>query len=163
MTGVFVASISLLLLTGHRMLFPGRSPFDRVWRWAKDAHIALRSDRRAPILLLRSFADEALSTAERSSDFGSSVEVAIARPVAGRGPFIAIGIPGEATPAGRAYRAYLTDADWQIAVLDWMYRSQLIVVILGRTPWVRWELETLQERGYLSPDHASGYSPRTLK
>ena len=31
-----------------------------------------------------------------------------------------------------------------------MAQSQLVVVILGHTPWVRWELETLREHGHLT-------------
>ncbi len=139
-TVIFVTAAAILLLKVHSVLFPGRAPLNRMWRWARDAKSALATDRRRPVLLLRSFADEA----------ALMVEAAIGRAVAASGPFIAIGVPGEAAPNGRAYRTYLSNDEWQSAVLRGIGESQLIVVVLGTTKWVRWEVENIRAQEQLA-------------
>jgi hypothetical protein len=57
------------------------------------------------------------------------------------GPFVAIGKPGEHFSPGGAERLYVTDDQWQAAVLDLLGRSQLVVLQPSLTPGVRWELE----------------------
>jgi hypothetical protein len=138
-TIILVTAAAILLLEVHSILFPHRAPINRLWRWARDAKRALATDRRRPVLLLRSFSDGA----------AHMVEAAIGRAVAAGGPFIAIGVPGEAAPDGRAYRTYLSDDEWQSAVLRWIGESQLIVVVLGTTKWVRWEVDNIRAQEQL--------------
>jgi hypothetical protein len=137
-----------LALKAHAALAPHRSPLNRLRRWSKDAKSALESDARRPVLLLRSFADETQASALWGG--AKSVEELVALVAGRRGPFIAIGMPGEAAPSGKAYRSYLNDDQWQQAVLTWMDQSQRIVLVLGKTPWVRWELERIIERGHMA-------------
>ena len=148
-TAILCLGAMFSLVKLHGVIAPGRAPLNRMWRWARDARTALAGDRRPPVLLLRSFDDEALATRERPSDFAVSVEKAIGRAVSGRGPLIAIGNPGEAAPDGHAYRTYLSNDEWQEVVLAWISDSQLIVVILGTTEWVRWELENICRQNQL--------------
>jgi hypothetical protein len=65
------------------------------------------------------------------------------------GPFIALGLPGEASPSDSAYRAYLNDAEWQETILTWMREAQLIVLNPGVSRWVEWELERVRDLGFL--------------
>lgn len=75
---------------------PGRSPLNPLRRWAKNAFAALRFDHRQPVLFLRSFSDETLH---------KTVEDLIGKEAFRVGPFIALGLPGEASPSNSAYRA----------------------------------------------------------
>jgi hypothetical protein len=42
-----------------------------------------------------------------------------------------------------------SDEEWQSAVIDWISRARLIVMIAGRTPWVQWELRQIVRAGPL--------------
>jgi hypothetical protein len=63
------------------------------------------------------------------------------------GAAIAIGKPGERLPKLGAIRAYYPDADWQAAVLEWMRRAQLIVLVGGASHWTLWELRQAMDLG----------------
>jgi len=123
-----------------------------------DASRLLETDERSPILLLRSFADDAKQIrakglATRVLFLGllgrKRLEAAIADELSCLGPFIAIGQPGERLPRLGAARAYFGDDEWQSAVVDWIARARLIVMIAGRTPWVQWELRQIVRAGQL--------------
>jgi hypothetical protein len=63
------------------------------------------------------------------------------------GPFIAIGSPQAKVPQVGAARARLSDADWQAVVLNWMNTSSSIVMLVGTTQWIEWELAHVIETG----------------
>lgn len=120
---------------------------------------ALADDDRPPVLLLRSFTDDAATIPSRNALrrflylglYGKvRLETAIADELARLGPFIAVGQPGEALPALGAARAYLDDADWQAQVIAWIGAARLVVMIGGATPWVGWELSQVAAAGRLS-------------
>lgn len=58
-------------------------------------------------------------------------------------PLIAIGRPGQSgqDKGGLAYRAYLSDAEWQVYVSDKINRADSIVMLLKNTEGVRWEID----------------------
>ncbi|MEL6317437.1 MAG: hypothetical protein AAFR16_07335, partial [Pseudomonadota bacterium] len=123
-----------------------------------DAGRLLEADARAPVLLLRSFKDDAATLSSRNALkrllylglYGRvRLEAAIADELARLGPFIAVGQPGETLPALGAARAYFSDDEWRDAVRDWIAKARLIVVIAGTTRWVAWELEQIQAAGKL--------------
>ena len=72
------------------------------------------------------------------------------------GPFVAIGEPGERLPDLGAARAYFSDHEWQAAVLDWIGRARTIVIIVGKTRWVTWELQRVIASGKL--DHLVAFA-----
>jgi len=83
------------------------------------------------------------------------------------GPFVAIGEPGERLPDLGAARAYFSDHEWQAAVLDWIGRARTIVIIVGKTRWVTWELQRVIASGKLDhlvllppPDTPAGSAAR---
>jgi hypothetical protein len=95
---------------------------------ARGALAALRSDRRAPVLFLRAFADEELSienlNPKRSflafaQDEFKSFEEVIWPVFQDLGPIIAIGRPGEIlAPLGGAARFWVSDEKWENAIGD---------------------------------------------
>jgi hypothetical protein len=118
-------------------------------------HELMASDRRRPILLLRSFGDDDMSVVQaRTSATASAptwgqiaalarLEESIAEQLRPFGPLVAIGKPGETLPELGAARDYYSDADWQAAALALMRDARLIVVIAGVTPGLRWELDAI--------------------
>jgi hypothetical protein len=115
----------------------------------------MASDKRRPVLLLRSFADEGMSIAEASlapNQISSlaRMEESIADQLRPFGPLVAIGKPGEALPRLGASRNYYSDADWQAAALALMRDALLIVVIAGVSPGLRWELDAIARTGHQS-------------
>lgn len=117
------------------------------------AQRALRHDRRAPVIYLRSFGvDDGLIPSgfvtSNKTSYEQRLEEAIASPLQEIGPFVAIGKPGELAVAGAA-RAYLADDKWKEAVVALMDKARLIVVVAGRTQGLQWELWTMRARGHL--------------
>lgn len=124
-----------------------------LWRLARrflspDAKYMLALDRRPPLLLLRSFADDP-SHVKPSSLWArlclrrKRLEEVAGASVAGAGPFIAVGDPSLSLPHLGAFRAVLPDNGWQKPVQDWINQARAIVLISGTTPWVTWEIEQI--------------------
>jgi hypothetical protein len=116
----------------------------------------MATDKRRPVLLLRSFADESMSIAEAPSfTWGqmsslARMEESIADQLRPFGPLVAIGKPGETLPQLGASRNYYSDAEWQAAALALMREAVVIVVIAGVSPGLRWELEAIARAGQQS-------------
>lgn len=123
------------------------------WRLVvADAARLLADPTYRPIVFLRSFVDDAATvTSKRVLDRlvrrrRRLEEIAVAA-LAPLGTAIAIGQPGERLPRLGAIRAYYGDDEWQAAVLEWMSRAQLIVLIGGPSHWTLWELRRALDRG----------------
>jgi hypothetical protein len=128
----------------------------RAWRRAQrldalSADEVLRRDPRAPVLYLRSFADDGAAAFERTQpdwrgrwqrrlEFATP-EQELADLLDSAGPLIAIGKPGESLPELGAARLYVSHDRWQAEVLRLMARSALVVLRLGESAGVLWELE----------------------
>lgn len=93
--------------------------------------------------LWRRFSIGLLSTSGR-------LEEVIALDLRRLGPFVAIGSPNERLPMLGAARAYHDNDTWRSAVVRWVDLAQAIVKVAGPTAWVRWELDTIIERGALT-------------
>ncbi|MET9296821.1 transferase [Streptomyces sp. NPDC003077] len=112
-------------------------------RSARGAAQALLADGRAPVLYLRSFADD--DTAARVDDSAPYVNIhtreeQLAGALGTVGAVITVGRPGEPLPRLGAARFYLPPDDWQPAVLRLMELSQLIVLRLGLGEGLWWEV-----------------------
>lgn len=117
----------------------------------------LASDTRPPIVYLRSFADDRSSFSGWMPNYSAqmalldySLESRLAHYFSRSGPFIAIGKPGDKSIHLGAIRAQLSDSEWQDKVIDWLDRAQLIVVMVGTSKWLAWELDQILSRGYAS-------------
>jgi hypothetical protein len=126
----------------------------RLWRRSRrheaiSADEALALDARPPVLYLRSFRDDGVMVSEggalarwvlRASRAGSDEET-VAKILARIGPVIAVGKPGEPLPELGAARLYVAHDQWQRRVLELMEQARLIVVRVGSSPGVLWEIE----------------------
>jgi uncharacterized protein (TIGR03382 family) len=114
------------------------------------AETLLANDKRPPVLLLRSFADdETISYSRGNFSFvDQSFESRIAKHFFSTGPFIAVGRPKGHQPVIGAARATLADSEWQGKVIDWMDSAAVIIVMAGVTNWINWELKKVIERGH---------------
>ena len=133
----------------------------RLWSFSRrhlapSADEAQRADPRPPILYLRSFVDDETAVVD---DGGFKLwgrflsllgvpnpeqEMAIVLKQAG--PVVAIGRPGEKLPQLGAARLYVSNDRWQAEVLDLMSRARLVVIRIGATPGVRWEIDQALDR-----------------
>ncbi|MDI3464060.1 MAG: hypothetical protein OJF50_002881 [Nitrospira sp.] len=107
----------------------------------------LAVDKRPPILFLRSFSDENPLTGIYRAIVDFSLETRLANHFYRFGPFIAVGSPKELLPLPGAARVILPDSEWQARVLSWIKEANLIVMYLGTTEWVNWELRKIVEQG----------------
>ncbi len=120
-------------------------------RLSARAKTVLANDPRPPVLLLRSFADEATAP-KHAESFGdvTILEHALMRAVLRLGPFIAIGLPGEKVTYRGAGRAYYSDAEWRDAVLGFMETARCILLVAGDSPALVWEIEQIAARNHLA-------------
>ena len=117
---------------------------------ALSADAAMARDPRPPVLYLRSFADDGQTLIGEQPwwlRLGARVaapvspEQEIAQLLAALGPVVAIGKPGEPLPELGAARLYVSDDQWQAKVQELMRKSALVVVRLGASPGLLWEIE----------------------
>jgi hypothetical protein len=116
----------------------------------------LRRDPRLPVLYLRSFRDDHLKVRVGGPRRRSWLD-SFAHPRMDRfeevlawnlwqfGPVIALSLPGQKLPPLGASRAQLSDQDWQHQIELWMRQAQVIVIVLGRTEGLAWEIGRLVE------------------
>lgn len=119
---------------------------------ALDAEQLLLRDPRPPVVYLRSFdADDLdpdppgpiayyLSAGTFEETFGASEEEQFAIAMNELGPFVAIGKPYDILPKLGAARVRVSDEQWQAKVAEWVSRAQLVVLRLGFTKGVEWEI-----------------------
>ena len=107
------------------------------------------------MLYLRSFGDD--STAGRVVGGGhllfsgwtvgfSTEEEQLGSVFSAIGPFIAIGKPGEKLPELGAARTYVNDDEWQDVIAQEMAQAALVVLRMGETEGLSWEVRTATER-----------------
>lgn len=126
----------------------------RLWRRSRQheaisADEALARDARPPIVYLRSFRDDGGIVMEGGTPFqwmmwvgrAGSDEETIARILARLGPVIAVGKPGEPLPELGAARLYVAHDQWQERVLELIQQAQLVVIRIGSSQGVLWEIE----------------------
>jgi len=112
-------------------------------------------DTRPPVLYLRSFGDE--STAGRVVGGGhllfsgwtlgfSTEEEQLSSAFSATGPFITIGKPGEKLPELGAALTYVGDDQWQDVIAQEMARAALVVLRVGETEGLSWEVRTATQQ-----------------
>ena len=122
----------------------------------------LSEDRRPPVLYLRSFKDDEITSRplrEPGTLFSFTEEEYLVEVLKDFGPCIAIGQPGENLPDLGAMRIYLADDVWQDKVRELLISSKLVVLRAGRTPNFLWEVE--QSVRNVRPQHIIVLIPRT--
>jgi hypothetical protein len=135
---------------------------------AVDAETAMASDARPPVLYLRSFADDDMSllapldldappvlksilnTEIEILPFGQlehrpSFEESLFHMFSRYGPVVTIGRPGEPLPLLGAARKYVPDDEWQKEVKRLIGLSRIILVLVGATAGLSWEINELAQ------------------
>lgn len=114
----------------------------------------LRRDPRPLVLYLRSFKDDHLKIRVGGPRRRSWLD-SFAHPRVDRfeevlawnlwqfGPVVALGLPGQKLPPLGAARATLSDQSWRQEIEQWMRQAQVIVVVLGRSEGLAWEISRL--------------------
>lgn len=123
-------------------------------RWQIDGDELRRRDQREPVLLLRSFSDDALKLTKakwerRKTEQAHTFEELVALQMRVRGPVIAIGSPGEVLPKIGAARTYFTDDTWQEHAEQMVYDAAYIVMFVGATKGLGWEIRRIATKGLL--------------
>jgi len=129
--------VSLALVTrGRRMRIRG-------------AELALAEDQRPPIVYLRPFDADRTQIAVRMwsrlrvparERFERTYEERLARTLRKAGPFVAVGDPTERLPLLGAARVYVDDEHWRDAVGELIARASLVVLHVGESQGVVWEV-----------------------
>jgi hypothetical protein len=121
---------------------------------AEPADQAVAHDRRAPVLFLRSFAEEQVPLTGvttpwllRAFDPGTeyrTLEEMIVHGLTYIGPVVAVANPLSLdTPVGAA-RWRVPDEGWQAFVARQIDQARLIVIGVGATPGLQWEIDALE-------------------
>jgi TM2 domain-containing membrane protein YozV len=133
----------------------------RLWRRAQqyeapDADDVMARDPRPPVLYLRSFQDDGDPVLIRDVDrvsrwlYGlwmpNTPEQEVADLLDRIGPVIAIGKPGEPLPELGAARLYVSHDRWQARVQELMAGAALVVIRVGASAGVVWEIEQALQR-----------------
>jgi hypothetical protein len=109
-------------------------------------------DRRPPVLLVRSFADDMLELQPRLEYFGRlfrkrvTLEEFVAGRVMSLGPVVAIGKPNEGLSPLGAAREYVFGPGWQARVSSLLDECSWVIGILGGTEGLQWEYEQIVQR-----------------
>jgi hypothetical protein len=145
------------LVAGAGLLVLSRVPLELGRRLAmRRLGTLIGADPRPEVLLLRSFADDRLRIRVRALNRSALDRAALRRwerfeevltvRLLEVGPVIAVGKPGERLPPLGAVRAYYGEDEWQRGVSGRMDSAALVVVNVGRTPAVAWEVDRARER-----------------
>ena len=128
-----------------------------------DAMSLLEIDRRPPILYLRSFDDDELADLAGLADSSgllpiiNTYELRLKKALANIGPMISIGRPGEALPQRGSSRFYVSDAEWRVAIQHFLERVAAVVIVMGPTEGLMWEVEMALRR--TAPDRLLFFFP----
>lgn len=150
-----------LMLMGIVVISYARRPIRFARRLVQPVvRTAIEADSRPPVMLLRSFQDDALEVAVHPGAHATAVEEMtgeaylrfeeiIAWALWRHGPVLAVGQPGTILQPLGAARDYYGDDEWQEAVHARTGEASLIVLVVGRSPGLMWEIEQLRRKGLL--------------
>ncbi|MGZ6613099.1 MAG: hypothetical protein ACXVFQ_01540 [Solirubrobacteraceae bacterium] len=125
---------------------------------AKGAEYALEQDERPPIVYLRPFESDRMQVVpsfrsrRRVRVFANTVGLGGARKtyeqrlgaiLSDVAPFVTIGDPTETLPRLGAQRLYATDEEWHRTVDDLLARGGTIILHVGDSPGLSWEVERI--------------------
>jgi len=133
-----------------------------LWRLARrfasmSARQLRRLDSRHPLLLLRSFSDDAVNMTTLGERLvpalfpplrvfvrDISLEEALVTSASGYGPVVALNDPASRLPPVGAAREVTRDAAWRTRIGDLIRESQAIIAVIGETPGLKSELLELR-------------------
>lgn len=112
---------------------------------ARDARFLVQQPGERPVLLLRSFDDEELVDPRPVSLLHRRYEERLSSALSQLGPVITVGRPGDALGFSGAARFYVSQDDWQRAVRYLMTHAAAVVITVGRSEGLWWEIRTAFE------------------
>jgi hypothetical protein len=136
----------VLFVAGGFMFYRGRQ-----YAAAQVPTEAIVSDAKPDVLYLRSFKLdpsafwEAFSVAKDSAIGALTEEEDLTEVLKPFGDLVAIGRPGESLPTPGAAKLYVSHEDWQPTVIGKMKTAKLVVIWVGNTPGVLWEMRKARE------------------
>lgn len=141
LAGVFIFGLGVLIWGyADRLRIPGSGVLEEI-------------DQRRRILYLRAFRDDKqVDSKQRGLGFQAvrtRIEDILVRSLWGIGPVIAIGKPGDVLPASGALREYVPHETWQERVKVLEQQSLAVLLLVGRTPGIEWEIERIKSSGSL--------------
>jgi hypothetical protein len=111
---------------------------------AKGAEQVLENDPRPPIVYLRSFDFDRTSSATATSGLlpteTKTYEQRVARALRRVAPVVAVGDPTEELPELGSVRLYADDAEWQRTIEDLTGRGGTIILHIGDSEGLAWEV-----------------------
>jgi hypothetical protein len=122
--------------------------------------LAQQRDQRPPVLFLRPFVADTIPLV--SSPIGllgrimsvpvlsRSLDAVVLDEGSDRGPVVAVGDPREPPPVYGASRGYFQHQSWQNAVARLAAEAQAIVLVMGWSEGVAWEMNHVATAGYLN-------------
>lgn len=126
----------------------------------QSAKVLTESDQRAPILFLRSFRNDHIDLKNakipwhtRIFDPGTqagTLEELIVQNYSLLGPVIGLGNPDDPTPPIGVARDYVSHQNWKAQILSFMDQASTIVIGMGQTDSLFWEIQQIKELGYLN-------------
>jgi hypothetical protein len=152
----------VLALLGVVLIVAGGMAFRLARMWARAGAQQLRTrDQRPAILYLRSFEDDRLSLPTVWSARRPFLELfrlrgsepfeeAVAWELEPYGPVVAVGRPGRSLASLGAAREYLPQERWRDEVAERMATAHAIVITLGDTEGLAWELGQIITAQHLS-------------
>ena len=162
LVGVSPTELSVgFVAAGVVLIVVGGVAFRLAWMWARAGAQRLQQrDHRPAILYLRSFEDDELPIATVLSArrpffelfrLGGTdpFEEAVAWELVPYGPVVAVGRPGRSLASLGAAREYLPDDRWREDVAARMAASCAIVMTIGATDGLRWEIEQVAAAQYI--------------
>jgi hypothetical protein len=118
------------------------------------------ADPRRPVLFLRSFGDDQVSLAQAKIPWllrffdplaiAGTLEELLLREFGYLGPVLALGKPSDGLPPLGVARKYCRGETWREVVGSLMDEASLIVVGVGRSEGLAWEIGSLRDKGLLS-------------
>ena len=122
--------------------------------------LAQRRDKRPPVLFLRPFVTDTIPLASPPTSLlgrilsvpvlSSSLDAVVLDEGSERGPVVAVGDPGEPPPVYGASRGYFQHLSWQDAVARLAAQAQMIVLVVGRSEGVAWEMNLVATAGHMN-------------
>lgn len=112
---------------------------------AGDARRLVQRPGERSVLLLRSFEDEELVDPRPLNFFQQRYEENLIRVLNKLGPVITVGRPGDDLGFSGAARFYVSDDNWQQAIRYLMTHTAAVVIIVGGTGGLWWEIATALE------------------
>jgi len=120
-----------------------------------------RTDQRPDVLYLRAFEDDTLPIPTAATSRRPFVETftllgrepfdeCLAWQLSQHGPVVAVGQPHVSRSSLGPALEYLPDNTWQPLVAERMRQAQRIVMVVGRSAGVAWELDHLVRNGHLA-------------